>query len=163
MQEVMPLFLTNIVGFILLVLVLRKFAWGPVIDLLEKRRQEIAAGYEKVERLEREMRESKSEYDARMAAIEQEARGKINEAQAEGRRIAVEIQEAARREAENLRQQAERNIDLQMEQARAELKRHIIRMVVDSTRKLLAGKIDVDADRTLVESYVEELSKVKTN
>ncbi|MBE7559841.1 F0F1 ATP synthase subunit B [bacterium] len=163
MPEVLPLFLTNIVGFILLVLVLKKFAWGPVVDLLEKRRAEISAGYEKIEKLEAEMAAAKADYEARVAGIEATARERINEAAAEGRRLAAEIQENARREAENLRRQAERNIELQMESARAELKHHVIHMVMATTRKLLGEKVDAVADRALAEAYVDELSRMKQN
>src|SRR5262245_54659843 len=55
--------LTQVVGFLIMVFLLRRFAWGPVLGLLEARRQKIAGEFEEAEKRKAEAGELKSRYE----------------------------------------------------------------------------------------------------
>jgi F-type H+-transporting ATPase subunit b len=159
----LPQFITTIVGFLMMLAVLWKFAWGPVMDLLDRRREEIQGDYDKVENLQKEMETQKADYDSRMRDIETTAREKLNEALEEGRRISAEIQEKARVDAEEVRDQAARNIQMQLQQARIELRNAMVDIVMNTTGKLLSEKVTEEVDRGLVDAYIDELEKARSN
>ena len=80
--------LTQILGFLLMVWILRRYAWGPLIGMLEARREKIAGEFKEVERLKSEAGELKARYDGELRTIEAQARQRITEAVAEGQRVA---------------------------------------------------------------------------
>ena len=162
-MKILPEFITNIVGFLLLLAVLKWVAWGPIVALLDRRREEIAAGYEKIDAMQKQLDALKGDYENRLRGIEAMARDKTMQAVEEGRRAAVEIQEVARADGERIRKAAEENITLQLEQARAQIKHDVVDMVVAATGRLLSDQVDAGVDRKLVEGYVDRLSEVKRN
>jgi len=161
--QVLVAFITNIVGFLLLLFVLKKTAWRPIVELLDRRREEITSGYAKIDDMQKELDALKSDYENRLRGIEEMARDKTSQAVEEGRKAAAEIQETARAEAEKTRRQSEQNIALKLNQARAQLRADVVELVVGATRQLLSDRVDAGVDRQLVEGYVDRLSEVKRN
>src|SRR5438067_493977 len=85
------LVLTQIVGFLILLWALRKWAWGPVLGMLEQRRQAIAGQFADAERLQAEADQAKARWEQELRGIEAQARQRIQEAMAEGQKLAGEI------------------------------------------------------------------------
>lgn len=113
--------------FLLLLLVLGKFAWGPIIDALDKRENSLADKLEEADRHQREARALLAEYEKKLAAAgvqvdEMIAKGR-REAEAQAQRIVDDASEVARSEKtravaaihaakeEALRQLAEKSVD----------------------------------------------------
>src|SRR2546422_10770221 len=71
--------LANGILFLLLLQVMSRLFWKPMMKHLEKRKEEIANAYSTVDQTRREMDNLRSEYQGRLAAIEAEARGRIQE------------------------------------------------------------------------------------
>ena len=69
-----PQVLTQILGFLLMVWILRRYAWGPVIGMLEARREKIAGEFKEGERLKAEAMALKARYDAELKTIDAQAR-----------------------------------------------------------------------------------------
>ncbi|MEQ8788745.1 MAG: F0F1 ATP synthase subunit B [Pirellulaceae bacterium] len=92
------------VVFFLLLLILMKFAWRPIMDGLKKREDGIAAQIEEARLANERARKSLEEYEAKLATAADEVRGLIaegrREAEASRDRILAEAQEAAQRERE---------------------------------------------------------------
>src|SRR3989338_5984587 len=99
MQVIWQEVLTHALGFVILVLVLKRFAWRPLLELLDARRQRIEQEFARIEQTKTQLETLQREYQTRLAQIEQEARAKIQEAVAEGKRVSLEIQEQARAQA----------------------------------------------------------------
>ena len=60
---------TQILGFLLMVWILRRYAWGPLIGMLEARREKIAGEFKEAERLKAEAVVLKARYDAELKTI----------------------------------------------------------------------------------------------
>src|SRR4051812_21383059 len=92
--------LTQALGFIILVFVMRKLFWKPILNTLDTRRDKIKNELDHIETSKKDLEKLKTEYAVHLQKIEDEARAKIAEAVEEGRRIAREIQEKARAESQ---------------------------------------------------------------
>src|SRR3990172_13171040 len=90
--------LTHIVGFLIALWILRRFAWGPLLGVLEERRRKIKSDFDAAADKRREAEDTAARYAAQLKDIEAEARQKIQEAITDGRRMAGEIREEARGE-----------------------------------------------------------------
>ena len=101
---------TQIIGFLIALLILKKYAWGPVLNLLEERRQKIQGEFDKIESTKREIAQLKSEVETQLRNMEAQARARIQEAVQDGQRVATEITDKARTEARDLVDRAKEEI-----------------------------------------------------
>lgn len=156
-------FLTNVVAFIIFFFLMKRFAWGPVMNVLDERQQRIEEGFADLERKQADAAQLQREYDQRLAHIEHEARTRIQEAIAEGKRVADEIRENAREEADQLLERARRNTELELDKARLELRDEMVAMTMEATERLMREKMrDPDEDRRLVSTFIDDLEQHKS-
>ena len=148
---------SQLVAFLIFVWILKRYAWGPVSSVIDQRQQDIEDGFAKIEARQAEAEKLHKEYDVRLSNIEKEAREKIQEAIAEGRRVASEIEERARQQAMAIREQAQRNIEIEIAKARVALRDEIVTMTIDASEHLMRRRLDEAEDRRLVGAFIDEL------
>ncbi|HUT25147.1 MAG TPA: ATP synthase F0 subunit B, partial [Sumerlaeia bacterium] len=113
MMELLPIALTHLAGFLLFIWVIKKYAVGPVMGVLDERRERIASQFDQVDAAEKRVTALRDEYEKRIEGIDEEAHRRMTEEVNRGRRIAEEIAENARREAANIIQSTRSNIQIQ--------------------------------------------------
>lgn len=155
-----PEILTQAAAFTLLVLILKKFAWGPLLKLLDDRREKIRSGLEEIEKTKREVETLKAQYESHQAHIQEEARAKIQTAIDEGKRIAREIQDHARNEARAVLEKAKEDIQLETEKAQVQLRNEIADLTLSATERLMNEKMDEKKDKALVLDFIQDLEKL---
>lgn len=151
------LVLTQIFGFLLMVWIMRRFAWGPIIALLDERKNAIAGEFDKAKALQTQAEEKKAHFEQEMRSIDAHARQKLNEAVSEGQKIAAEIKSQAQQEAQSRLQRAEDEIDREREKAKETLKEQVIHMSMRTAEKILRQKLDDPAQRKLIGEFVDEV------
>lgn len=151
------LVITQILGFLLLLWALRAWAWGPVLQLLEKRRAAIAGEFSEAERRQAEADRLKAQYEADLRGIEQQARQRILEAVAEGQQVAAGIKSQAQVDAQARLERAEQEIVHEREQAREAIKQQIIMLAMRSAEKILHEKLDDAHQRRLNDEFIDEV------
>lgn len=157
----LPEILTQAVGFMLLVLVLKKLAWGPILKLLDERRHKIQVGFAEIERAKKDVEKLKADYERARGHIEEEARGKLQQAIDEGKKIARELQEVARKEARAVLDKTKEDIALEVTKAKVTLRQEIADLALGAAEKLIQEKLDETKDKELVLDFIEELEKLK--
>jgi len=150
------------VSFILLLIVLRKFAWTPLLTALDTRRARIEEELRQIAQGKTELERLQQEYGKRLGAIEDEARAKIQQAVLEGKRIAVDIQEQARQQASALTAKSKETIELELAKAKITLRDQVAAMTVDAVEKILRQKLDAKTDQQLVDAVLKELEQQPT-
>ena len=153
--------ITQILGFLLLVWLLRQFAWGPLLGLLEARRQKIAGEFQEAERRKAEADGLKARYESELKGIEAQARAKIMEAVAEGHQVAGEIKAHAQEEAHRRLERANDEIARENEKAKELLKQRIIALSLGAAEKILRQKLDDPAQRKLATEFVDEVGALR--
>src|SRR5262249_19246445 len=93
-----PQVLTQIIGFLLMVWILRRYAWSSVLNMLEARRQKIAGEFAEADRRKSEADQARARYEQELRDIEVQRRAKIQEGVAEGQRVAGEMRTQAQKE-----------------------------------------------------------------
>jgi F-type H+-transporting ATPase subunit b len=151
--------LSQAVSFVLLLWVLRRFAWRPLLTLLDQRRARIEEDLRQVAQAKAEAARLQEEYARRLTAIEEEARTKIQQAILEGKRIAIEIQEQARAQGQTLVTKAKETVELELAKAKVTLRDQVAAMTIEAVERVLRKKLDEHADLALVNSVVDELDR----
>lgn len=151
--------ITQIITFLIFFWMMKRFAWGPLVQILDARQAKIEEGFSDIERRQAEAEKLHDDYAAHLKNIEAEAREKVQEAVNEGRRVANELTENARKEAEEIRLKAEQSIQLELHKARVELRDDVAALVLQVSEKLMREKLDGDADRKLIAGFIQDLEE----
>lgn len=147
----------EMVGFVLLLLLLKRFLWGPVTEYLEGRRQDIAQTYEKVEQTRQEMERLRGEYEQRLANIEAEARAQIQQAVKEAQQVREQILAEARQQAEKMVRDAQETIRYERQKALAEMRAQVVDLTLLATGKILQESMDDVRHRKMVEDFINQV------
>ena len=151
--------ISQLISFVLLLAILRRFAWRPLLGILDQRRAHIEEELRKVTQGREEAARLQQEYERRLTAIQDEARSKIQEAVVEGKRIALEIQEQARTQAYAQVTKAKETVELEVAKAKVTLRDHVVELTMDALERILQQKLDAATDTRLIESAMDELER----
>ncbi|MCM8794504.1 MAG: F0F1 ATP synthase subunit B [Candidatus Omnitrophica bacterium] len=160
-MQLLAQFVTNILAFFLLLLILKKYAWGALLKLIDERRARIESEFRSIEEARQEIAKLKTDYQAHLAAIEEEARVKIQEAVKEGRRIAGEIEEAARAHSRETIEKTKEAVEQEVAKARVQLKEHVVDLAIQVTHKVFQNNLDEETDRRMIESFIREIDSIE--
>jgi len=152
--------LTHIVGFVITVLILKKFAWKPILGILQERRDKIKSEFDQIESDRTEVAKVRADYEAKMKDIENISRQKLTEAVNEGQKIAAEIKEQGREEAKEIIDRAKAELDRDVEKARAALKQDMVSMTVAAAEKIISARMDDQENRRLISEFIDRAEKV---
>ena len=152
------LVLTQILGFVLFVWIMSRFAWKPILAMLEARRAKIAGDFAEAERRKVEADQLKAKYDAELRNIDAISRQKLQEAVAEGQKVAAEIKAQAQGEAQSRLQRAEDEVMREREKAKEQIKEQVISLSLRTAEKILRTKMDDPAQRKLAGEFIDEVS-----
>jgi len=153
-----PQVVTQILGFLILVWLLRRFAWGPVLKALEDRRQKIAGDFREADLAKVHANELKGAYEQKLRGADTEARTRIQSAVAEGEKVASEIRAQAQTEAAQRLERAADEMAREREKAKEQLKQDVVRLSLRTAEKILRVKLDDPAQKKLAAEFVDEVS-----
>ena len=150
---------TTILGFFVLVVLLRKFFWTAVLRLLDDRRARIEEAFNTIARSKQDVERLQADYTRRIAEIDEEARSKIQQAIIEGKRMAMEVQDHARSQAHAIINKSRETLELELSKAKIVLREQVAQMTVEAVERILKEKLDASKDKRLVDSVLDELSR----
>ena len=148
--------MTQAIGFILIVLLLRKFAFGPVGNMIESRQREIQSTLEQVAADRRAMEQTRADYEQRLANIEAEAREHITGAMKRAQEEAAAILVKAREESAGQRERALADIELERRKAIVEIRSEMADLAVIAAGKILEREINPAVHRELISDFIQE-------
>jgi len=153
------LLITHSFSFLITLWILKRFAWGPLLSLIEERRQKIIGEFETIEREKEKADALNAQYEAKLREIDNERRAKIVEAVNEGKKIAEEIQASARSEAQDIRRKSKSELERELAKAKVQLKNDMVSLALAATEKLLNEKLDENQHRKLIGNYIDEIGQ----
>jgi F-type H+-transporting ATPase subunit b len=151
------LLLTHVVGFLLVLWLLRRFAWGPVLAFLEQRRQRIQAEFDSIERQHQEAARLKAEYEDHLRNIEAEGRQKIQEAVKEGNTAAAKIKERAQEERRQRLERASEEVHMLEDSAKETLRKRTVELALRAAEKAVQERLDDPKHEQLIGRFIEDL------
>ena len=151
---------TVVIAFFIVLLILAKVAWKPVIALIDERRKTIVDEFERLDARQADLSSKIKDYEARLAQIDAEARERSNKAIEEGKRTANEIIDEAKRLADETRTKAQADIRMEIDKARVELRSQMVSLTIGATERLLHAELNDERHRQLTAQFIDDLAKV---
>lgn len=149
----------TLIVFVLLMLLLRVFAWGPITDGLDKRETKVAEDIAVAENGRKQVEQLIAEHTAKMAAVQDEVHEIIAAARKDAEHVKQEIVESAQRDAEDIKKRSLNEIEQAKNAALNELFSTISSQVADATEHVL-GRSLVEGDRDrLIDEALAQLSQ----
>ena len=139
-------FISQVIIVLVVFLVLKKYAFGPVLAILEQRRQRIADGEANLEKIRAELEQAETKVASMLSAANKDAERLINEAKESAASVREQKTQDAIAEAGNIIAKAKEASKLEHERLLSDLKRDFGRLVVDTTGKV-TGKVLDDSDQ----------------
>lgn len=161
MQFELGTMLFQLGAFILLVLLVSKFASRPIINMMEKRQDHIKGEIKSAEATRQEAEGFLQQQKEILEQTRVEAKEIIARAKRQKEKEAEEIISQARQQAEQLVDNATTQINLEKEKALAELRDQVGVLSIQLTSKLLEKEVQADEQSTLVNRYLEEVGRVQ--
>lgn len=154
-------FLVQLLNFIIVMIVLRAWAYEPIVNLLEKRKQTIARGLEDA-RVAAEAR-ANAEKDAQkiLAAAQQQANARVAEATERAEKAAAEVRAQADRDAAAIRKAAESDAKLERDRVLGELRGQVAALSIAAAQKLIGDSLDDKRQHVLIQEFFSGLKNGK--
>jgi F-type H+-transporting ATPase subunit b len=141
-----PKFLAQVILFLTVYLILKKFAFGPIIAVFEQRRRTIEEAQENAEKIKRQLAESELRCQEILRKANSDAQRIIEEGRASSDATAQKHLQKAIRDAEGIIEKANENVELERARMVAEVKKEMVHLVVDTTSKVV-GKVLSESDQ----------------
>lgn len=152
------IFLSQVISFVIVALVLRRFAYKPILAVLEERRQRIAEGLLNAEKIKQQLAEAEQRYAEILATANTAAQKMIKEARDSAARVAERKQQEAVLAAEQIVAKAREATAIEHERTMTQLKRELGRLVVDTTAKVTGKVLTADDQRRLQDEATRQLA-----
>ncbi|MHB8418959.1 MAG: F0F1 ATP synthase subunit B [Myxococcales bacterium] len=161
LMDVEPgLALWTLITFVVLVFVLSKVAWKPILHLVEERERTLAGALDGAKKDRNEAERLLAEQKALLADARKEAAEAVRKALAEAELARQDMVQRSRKEAEELLVRARQQIEEDKAKAQAELKGLVVDLAIDVAAKALGDHLaDGGRQRALFEQYVQDLPR----
>ncbi len=145
------------VGFLVLLVVLKKFLFGRIMDAINARTQEVKETFDNAERDRQEAAKSTAQYEASLKDASTEADRKIQEAIQEAKSISDEIIRKSNESAVSIKAKAEEEIEYAKKQALAGVRDQVVDLTILSSSKLIEQSMNENTAKKLVDNVISEV------
>ena len=152
------LFLSQVISFTIVALALRRFAYKPILGILEERRQRIAEGLLNAEKIKQQLAEAEQRYQEILTSANAAAQKMIDEARESASHVAERKQQEAVAMAEQIVAKAREASAIEHERTMAQLKRELGRLVIDTTAKVTGKVLTGEDQRRLQEEAARQIA-----
>jgi len=152
------LFLSQVISFVIVALLLRRFAYKPILAVLEERRRKIEEGQINAEKIKKELAEAEKRYQEIVAKANADAQRMIDEARESAAHLSERKQQEAIVAAEQIIAKAHEAAAREHERTMESLKRELGRLVVDTTAKVTGKVLTTEDQKRLQEEASRQLA-----
>jgi F-type H+-transporting ATPase subunit b len=153
------LFIWTIATFLVLLALLAKFAWGPLLKALDERQTLIRKSLEDAQQARQELERLNQEQQKIIASARAEADSIVSQSRSDAERLRQELRESARTEAAKIVKNAERQIELQTHQALRQLRQEAVELSVAIASKLLARNLSKEDNDRLIQQTLAQFDR----
>lgn len=149
--------LISLANLLILFLIIKKFLYNPVKNVLKKRQSEVDSVYLSAEKANRTAQENKEKWETKLQSASKEADTLIQEAANKAELRGDKIISDAKEKAESILRQAESEAELQLKKAQAGIKTEIVNISALLTEKMLNREINTEDHRALIDSVIDNI------
>ncbi|ARM31727.1 F0F1 ATP synthase subunit B [Prosthecochloris sp. HL-130-GSB] len=145
--------------FVIVLLILRKFAWGPIVSALEEREKNIQSSIDRAHTAKDEAEAALRKNRELLAKADAEADKILRESKEYGEKLRTDIVDKANTEARKMIASAKEEIEQEKRRALDELRNEVADLAVMGAEKILKASLDAEKQKSLVNSMIQDLSK----
>ncbi len=149
-------FLIQLITFVLAFLVLKRFAFKPILKVMAERRQTIESSVKLGEQMQKEQAEMEDKVAKIMQETRQQTDGIIAGANDTAKQMIREAEDKAKAKAAGVLKDAESRIAQDTARARQQLQKELVGLVSDATEAVIGEKVDALKDAQLIERVLKE-------
>ena len=146
----------QLVTFLIAFWVLKRFAFGPIVKMMEERQKTIEAGVALGEQMKKDKATLEAKVAEELAKARSEADGIIAGAQEASRQVVREAEDKASQKAAGILKAADERIASDTQRARKQLETEIVGLISDATEAIIGEKVDAKKDAQLIDRALKE-------
>lgn len=147
-----------LVSFLLLMVLLKKFAWKPLMNIMDQREQNIASNIENAEIARNEAERLAAERQEKLDKTRSEAATILSKAKVSAESAEKEMLDAARHEATRLKKDAKKEIENERQMAMASVRGDVSLLSIQIAEKLIGKELTHEGHAELINKYLERLA-----
>lgn len=151
------LFVWTIITFLILLMVLAKFGWGPLLKALESRQQSIRQALDDAQRATQELERLEQESVQITRKARAEAEAIIAATRTDAERLREEIRQKARAEADGIVRNAERQIQLETARALQQIRGEAVDLSLQIASKILQRNLSKEDNERLIQDALKQV------
>ena len=149
----------TVLTFVLLLVVLKKVAWGPILDALETRENEIKDALNAAEKARKEAEQVSSDYEDSIRKAQAEAQQIIADAKTAAEKVKLDLEAIASKKADGIIEKAKSQIDAERVKVISEIKTVAVEISLSAAAKVIEKNLDSDDNRKLVTEALEGIGQ----
>ncbi len=153
------LLLAQIVNFLILLYILKRFLYGPILKVLEERKKKIAESLENAEEIEKKLESITTEREKKLDQAAKEARSVLEEATKNAGQIVAEAHDKAAKDIEKMLAKTEEQMALEREKMQQEIRAELAELVTTGLEKVAGKVISKEDQKALIKNTLKGLEK----
>lgn len=146
-------FLVQLFGFTTLVIIMSQWAYKPIINILEQRKQRIAQGLEDARVAAEARANAEKEAEKIIAAAQAEANKRVQDATARAEKAAADVRAASEEERKRVVEAAKEEAALERNRVLADVRGQVAALAMAAANKIIGASMDEHRQRTLIEEF----------
>ena len=151
------LFIWTIITFVVLLTLLAKFAWGPLLQMLDSRQQAIRKALDDAQLAKKELERLEQESTQIVRKARADAEAIISESRADAERLKEELRQKARSEADGIVRNAERQIQLETARALQQIRNEAVDLSVMIASKIIQRNLSKEDNERLIDDALKQV------
>ena len=151
------LFIWTIITFLVLLALLAKFAWRPLLDALDRRQESIRKSLDDARQAKQELERLQQESAQIIREARVEADAVIGRSRADAERLREDIRQKARAEAEGIVRNAERQIQLETTRALQQIRHEAVELSVMIASKIIQRNLSKEDNERLIDEALQQV------
>lgn len=147
---------SQIIAFLIVLWVLKRFAWKPILGLMEERKKKIQSEFDYIEEQKNDIKKLMDEYQEKLADIDAQAKVALQKAASRGQEIATIIEKEARSRSEEMMTKTQEEIQNEIAKAKVQLKNDMVEMIIAATQKVIKHDLDEEKQKKLISSFIDK-------
>ena len=153
------LMIWTVITFIILLLILKKVAWKPILSALDKRESDIREALAQAEKAKDDAKQILEQNQANLAKAEEESKKIVEQGRIYAQKLKDQMLKESKDQAQKLLSEASAEIDRKKDAAFGELKSQIAELVIQTTEKVLGETVDKNIHKKIADKYINEITK----
>jgi F-type H+-transporting ATPase subunit b len=148
--------ITQIISFLIMLWVLKRYAWKPILTLLDERKDRIKREFESIEEQKKQLESLKNEYQEKLKSIDNQARTKFQEALDQAQKDGQKIQQQAHNQAKSIIAKAQEELQKDILKAKDQLKNDFVEVTFAAAQKVMQTNLDHEKQKALIPEFINK-------